>query len=147
MTNREKGELPSTTEVNPKEQCNAITLRSGLNYEELSKLEKRQPVEKEEEDQDQQAQVQPQAEEQPEKEKSTEVTEEKKELPSYDHHIRIPFPQRLYNLDKQFAKFLEVFKKLHINIPFTEALEQMPKYVKFMKEILSKKRNWGTMRW
>ncbi|XP_062112832.1 uncharacterized protein LOC133823987 [Humulus lupulus] len=34
----------------------------------------------------------------------------------------------------------EVFKKLHINIPFAEALEQMPSYVKFMKEILSKKR-------
>ena len=89
--------------------------------------------------------MQPQAEEQPDKEKSTEVTVEKKELPSYDHHIRIPFPQRLKknNLDKQFAKFLEVFKKLHINIPFMEALEQMPKYVKFMKEILSKKRKLG----
>ena len=47
------------------------------------------------------------------------------------------------NLDKQFTKFLEVFKKLHINIPFAEALEQMPKYVKFMKEILSKKRKLG----
>ena len=33
-----------------------------------------------------------------------------------------------------------MFKKLHINIPFAEALEQMPSYVKFMKEILSKKR-------
>ncbi|KAI4305095.1 hypothetical protein L6164_028484 [Bauhinia variegata] len=39
--------------------------------------------------------------------------------------------------DKQFAKFS---KKLHINIPFAEALEQMSKYVKFMKEILSNKR-------
>ncbi|XP_062085929.1 uncharacterized protein LOC133792035 [Humulus lupulus] len=36
--------------------------------------------------------------------------------------------------------FLEVFKKLHINIAFAEALEQMPRYVKFMKEILSRKR-------
>lgn len=36
---------------------------------------------------------------------------------------------------------MEVFKKLQINIPFAEALEQMPSYVKFMKEILSKKRN------
>ena len=35
---------------------------------------------------------------------------------------------------------MEVFKKLHINIPFTDALEQMPSYVKFMKDILSKKR-------
>ncbi|KAL8498607.1 hypothetical protein ACS0TY_021811 [Phlomoides rotata] len=30
---REKGKLPSTTEVNPREYCNAITLRSGTNYE------------------------------------------------------------------------------------------------------------------
>ena len=35
---------------------------------------------------------------------------------------------------------MEVFKKLHINIPFADALEQMPSYVKFMKEILSQKR-------
>ena len=66
-------------------------------------------------------------------------------MPSYDHHIRIQFPQRLRksNLDKQFSKILEVFKKLHINIPFAEALEQMPSYVKFMKDILSKKRKLG----
>ena len=35
---------------------------------------------------------------------------------------------------------MEVFKKLHINIPFVNALEQMPNYVKFMKDILSRKR-------
>ena len=65
--------------------------------------------------------------------------------PSYEQQVTILFPQRLRksNLDKQFSKFLEVFKKLHINIPFAEALEQMPSYVKFMKEILSKKRKLG----
>ena len=55
----------------------------------------------------------------------------------------IQYPQRLKKnkLDKQFIKFMEVFKKLHINIPFANALiEQMPSYVKFMKDILSKKR-------
>ena len=36
-----------------------------------------------------------------------------------------------------------MFKKLHINIPFAEALEQMPSYVKFMKDILSNKRKLG----
>ena len=36
-----------------------------------------------------------------------------------------------------------MFKNLHINILFAEALEQMPSYVKFMKEILSKKRKLG----
>ena len=54
----------------------------------------------------------------------------------------IPYPQRLKNhkLDKQFTKFMEVFKKLHINILFADALEQIPSYVKFMKDILSQKR-------
>ena len=33
-----------------------------------------------------------------------------------------------------------MFKKLHINIPFAEALAQMPKYAKFMKEIQRNKR-------
>ena len=35
---------------------------------------------------------------------------------------------------------MEVFKKLHINILFSDALEQMPSYVKFIKDILSQKR-------
>ena len=35
---------------------------------------------------------------------------------------------------------MEMFKKLHINIPFADALEQMLSYVKFMKDILSQKR-------
>ena len=33
-----------------------------------------------------------------------------------------------------------MFKKIEINIPFLEALTQMPHYAKFMKDILSKKR-------
>ncbi|KAH9722903.1 hypothetical protein KPL70_006892 [Citrus sinensis] len=43
----------------------------------------------------------------------------------------LPFPQRFQKQkqDKQFNKFLEVLKQLHINIPFVEALEQMPNYV------------------
>ena len=55
---------------------------------------------------------------------------------------KVSFPARLvqHNLDKQFSKFLEVFKKLHINIPFTDALAQMPSYAKFLKEILKNKR-------
>ena len=43
-------------------------------------------------------------------------------------------------MDDQFAKFLNMFKKIEINIPFTEALTQMPHYARFMKDILSKKR-------
>ena len=33
-----------------------------------------------------------------------------------------------------------MFKKIEINIPFSEALTQMPHYAKFMKDILSRKK-------
>ena len=53
-----------------------------------------------------------------------------------------PFPQRFAkaNLDSHFRKFLNMLKKLHVNVPFLDALSQMPLYAKFLKEILSKKR-------
>ena len=35
---------------------------------------------------------------------------------------------------------MEIFKKLHINIPFADALEKIPLYVKFMKDIFANKR-------
>ncbi|KAJ9129832.1 hypothetical protein P3X46_035238 [Hevea brasiliensis] len=54
----------------------------------------------------------------------------------------LPFPQRFQKakLDKQFGKFLEVLKSLHVTIPFTDALAQMPSYAKFLKDILSNKK-------
>ena len=35
---------------------------------------------------------------------------------------------------------MEIFKKIHINISFADALEQMPNYAKFMKDVMSRKR-------
>ncbi|KAI5324324.1 hypothetical protein L3X38_033397 [Prunus dulcis] len=57
----------------------------------------------------------------------------------------ILFPQclRKNKVDAQFLKFLDIFKKLQKNIPFADALEQMPSYAKFMKDIISKKRKLG----
>ena len=54
----------------------------------------------------------------------------------------VPFPQRLQKARKkeQISKFLEIFKKIEINIPFADVITQMPNYVKFMKDILSKKK-------
>ncbi|XP_075489545.1 uncharacterized protein LOC142528385 [Primulina tabacum] len=53
-----------------------------------------------------------------------------------------PFPAALRKakLDAQFCKFLEILKKLHINIPFADALMQIPSYAKFLKDILANKR-------
>ena len=43
-------------------------------------------------------------------------------------------------IDEQFSKFLNIFKKLQVNILFADALQLMPHYAKFMKEIMTKKR-------
>ena len=54
----------------------------------------------------------------------------------------MPFPQRLQKAKRgeQFSRFLDIFKKIEINIPFVEVINQMPIYAKFLKEILNKKR-------
>ena len=54
----------------------------------------------------------------------------------------MPFPQRLQKAKREepFSRFLDIFKKIEINIPFAEVINQMPTYAKFLKEILSKKR-------
>ena len=75
--------------------------------------------------------------------KDNKVKEETKKQTKTDAPvIPIPYPQRLKKgkLEKQFAKFLDIFKKLHVNIPFLEALENMPSYVKFMEKILASKK-------
>ena len=57
----------------------------------------------------------------------------------------VSFPQKLQKakLEEQFSKFLNMFKKIEINIPILEALTQMPHYEKFMKDLLSKKRKFA----
>ena len=46
-------------------------------------------------------------------------------------------------MEEQFSRFLDVFKKVKINIPFSEALAQMPNYAKFLKDIPDKKRRFA----
>ena len=53
------------------------------------------------------------------------------------YHPPILFPHRLKQ-SKLIVSML-MFKKLEINIPFAEALAQMPHYAKFMKYKIKKK--------
>ncbi|XP_070010928.1 uncharacterized protein [Nicotiana sylvestris] len=54
-----------------------------------------------------------------------------------------PYPQRLakQNSENQFKKFIDMMKNFPINVPLVEALEQMPGYAKFMKDLVTKKRS------
>ena len=144
---RNQGSLPSNTEKNPKEQLKAITLRSGIEiptpkatveYEEKKKEEV-----KEQEDEWVEVKV----------EKEPEIQKGNKEKPKSSPPIQpykplAPYPERLKKQehDQQFAKFLERFKTLHINMPLVECLSQMPKYAKFLKELISNKKNCRNLR-
>lgn len=67
------------------------------------------------------------------------IEEKKKAKPV----IKLPYPQRVTKKDpkeKVFEKFITMFKKLEVNMPLFEALEQIPMYQKFLKEVISRKR-------
>ncbi|KAL1818270.1 hypothetical protein ACET3Z_013139 [Daucus carota] len=141
LLSRPQGNLPSDTEVpgkrDPKEQVQSITLRSGKTTT--------GPTSTLVQDQDDEPQEIP-AELPSNTIGIKPIVEMDRAIPAAATMPKPiypppPFPRRLkkQQLDKQFGKFLEVFKKLHINIPFAEALEQMPSYARFMKGILSKK--------
>ena len=70
-------------------------------------------------------------------EKSSEQ-KQKEKVKAYTPVVSFPLKIQKAKKEEQFSKFLEIFKKIEINIPFS-AINQMPNYAKFMKEILSKK--------
>ncbi|KAK4706535.1 hypothetical protein R3W88_033915 [Solanum pinnatisectum] len=53
-----------------------------------------------------------------------------------------PFPQRLVkkNEEGKYHRFITMLKQFFINVPLIEALEQMPGYAKFMKDLVTKQR-------
>ncbi|XP_017635857.1 uncharacterized protein LOC108477895 [Gossypium arboreum] len=117
LNSRPQGALPSDTEnsrTQGNEQCKAITLRSGKHLYDVVQ--------------------------------DTIIEENnfrlnyRKNSESTKKHIT-PEKGKQENVaveSTHFKRFLEVLKKLYINLQLIEALEQMPNYVKFMKYILSK---------
>jgi hypothetical protein len=55
---------------------------------------------------------------------------------------KAPYSERLRAPKKnaQFAKILEVFKQVQINILFLDAIQQVPAYAKFLKDLVTIKR-------
>ncbi|KAK4737470.1 hypothetical protein R3W88_001167 [Solanum pinnatisectum] len=53
-----------------------------------------------------------------------------------------PFPQRLVKKTEEgkYRRFISMLKQLSVNVPLREALEQMPGYAKFIKDLVTKKR-------
>ena len=135
VPNQNKGTFPSDTQKNPKD-CMAIQLRSGKDLSSNKKKEGKEETEVEKEKTEEKEEKNNQLEQL----KGSNDQKKKEGVPAYTPIV--PFPQRLQKSrrEEQFSKFLDIFKKIEINIPFAEVISQMPLYAKFLKEILSKKR-------
>jgi len=55
--------------------------------------------------------------------------------------VEVPYPvvPSKKEKDHHLARFLEIFRKLEIIMPFGEALQQMSLYSKFLKDMLTRK--------
>ncbi|XP_073120497.1 uncharacterized protein [Henckelia pumila] len=105
--------LPSQTVVNPKENVSAITLNSG---KELKICEEavQQPVEDEDD-----------------KESKVEENDKIHEAPR-----ALKEPRR----DEGIKGIYEIFRRCDVNIPLLDAIKQVPRYAKFLKELCTVKR-------
>ena len=135
IPNQSKGTFPSDTQKNPKD-CMAIQLRSGKDLSSNKRTEMKEETKTEIEETKKEGEKSTQIE-QP---KGSNDQKKKEGVPAYTPSVS--FPQRLQKSrrEEQFSKFLDIFKKIEINIPFAKVIIQMPLYAKFLKEILSKKR-------
>ncbi|CAL8998313.1 unnamed protein product [Prunus brigantina] len=126
---REEGKLPSSTIVNPKggfETAKAIILRSGKEIGTNPKMSKQSPTENEklifkEEEED----------------KAT--AREEQPLPQSP---KAPTQPNLGKSKKEENEkdILETFRKVQVNIPLLDAIKQVPKYAKFLKELCTTRR-------
>ncbi|KAK2361118.1 hypothetical protein QL285_086309 [Trifolium repens] len=164
--NSQGGSFTANTEANPKD-CKSIKTRSGIEIgkgigdnlvKEKAVVEAREKEEKKCETEEKNKGVLVENEKNEKEEKNEcegEVSEERessdlksKEKKSIQksppvQHLPYPHAQSKKDKERQYVRFLDIFKRLQINIPFAEALEQMPTYAKFMKEILTKKRKYN----
>jgi len=68
--------------------------------------------------------------------------EKKHKVPSYVKLLyrHLSEEKKKEKQEGQFKKFMELFSQLQVNIPFSEALDQMSVYAKFMKDLLTGRR-------
>ncbi|CAM8931491.1 unnamed protein product [Rhodiola kirilowii] len=130
------GRLPSQTIQNPKGNVSAVTLRSARKTAE--------PAEDEPEDEAAEPSTFIQDETRPDLVPSAEASRPV-QVPIIENsnvQVPLPFPVQVrapkkYVMDKEVW---ELFSKVEINIPLLEAIRQIPRYSKFLKELCTNRR-------
>ncbi|XP_073154094.1 uncharacterized protein [Henckelia pumila] len=124
--------LPSQTVVNPRENASAITLRTG---KELKMKEKKVEVEPKEKLHEEEQKVS--------EEKSSKDDSPRGKFPPLSEYKSVaPFPLALKDSRKGegIKELYETFCRCEVNIPLLDAIKQVPRYAKFLKELCTAKR-------
>ncbi|XP_026435521.1 uncharacterized protein LOC113333225 [Papaver somniferum] len=121
------GKLPSQP-LNHKENSNAIELRSGKQVEKPATS----PVSHEPELEKEEGETSPK--------KADPVTNSKSKNRVSTYATPPPFPSRFAKSNKEtlYQEIWEIFKKIKVNIPLIEAIRQVPRYEKFLKELFER---------
>ncbi|XP_047978716.1 uncharacterized protein LOC125220605 [Salvia hispanica] len=131
------GQFPAQTINNPKD-CKTLNLRSGKSYEGPSMpVEEKKSTPAEYVNAEENSKGKNKVDSQTEKES---VLEKMPPLP-IPTTVKVPFPfeMKKKKMDEQFSKFLDIFRKVQISIPLVEALQEMPNYAKFLKDVVRSK--------
>ncbi|XP_058774814.1 uncharacterized protein LOC131649086 [Vicia villosa] len=157
--------FPASTQTNPREHCKAIVTRSGKEInggidggviveddKEIIVENQKGEVVLDDEGEKSEEKVEEELVEKERKEKEGREKNDKKVKRNKKRnenvstiplqHLPYPHVQSRKEDARRYARFMDIFKQLHVNIPFSEALEKMPKYAKFMKQMLTKKKKY-----
>ncbi|KAM1483033.1 hypothetical protein ACFXTO_035264 [Malus domestica] len=135
---REPGKLPSSTDVNPKggfQSAKAITLRSGQEVRSDLSPSKSNQTEDEKMQSEEKEQSLPQPPTHPNS--TTKGKLGSNSMTSNSIPTNAPFPRRFMQSkkDESDKDILDTFRKVQVNIPLLDAIKQVPKYAKFLKEL------------
>nr|GFC64181.1 reverse transcriptase domain-containing protein [Tanacetum cinerariifolium] len=139
--------LPSNTILNPKGEAKAITTRSGMSYKEPPipppGVNQQKPVEvtkdKEPQNSDDIHPSTVEAEVLKDKPTNEPVVELLKAKPNLPYPFRLQKEKNQEKDDILAAKFMEIFRDLHFELSFADALVHMPKFAPMFKKLLSNK--------
>ncbi|CAN6679399.1 unnamed protein product [Malus baccata var. baccata] len=156
---RGPGQLPSSTIPNPKggfESAKAILLRSGKEIGAGSppsqtgpKSDVNVPIEEEESSMPT-TKVVPPLPQAPSAQNLSNSSNKGKNVSNSVHTnvfpSNVPFPSRFMQTKKEEAEkdILETFRKVQVNIPLLDAIKQIPRYAKFLKELCTTRKRMST---
>nr|XP_025678360.1 uncharacterized protein LOC112778237 [Arachis hypogaea] len=141
--------LPSQLQPNPKGSINAITLRSGTKLDEIGVVptSSSEGIHKEEVGEDVGVREDEEKIIEKDEEEPLKVKERKRKNPIKEH-MSIPFPTLAKKAKKQEQldpNMVKIFKNVEVTAPLFQAIQKVPKYAKFLKDVCTHKEKIGEL--